>query len=169
MGSEMCIRDSPCTVNWRDISTENPPGVYRFLLNGPCPNKAYYPNEKRGHELLEYTLQTLSSNGFKTYVSYCTATVSLASKGFPSGYSESARVRVSACFQKTPNLRGGFRKGRLTNTPRRHRLADGQLSSLYAPLPSFQLVWRRLFDDELFRSSCLFERTFCAARRSDWS
>ena len=30
-----------------------------------------------------------------------------------------------------------FRKRRLTNTPRRHRLADGQLSSLYAPLPSF--------------------------------
>ena len=46
-------------------------------------------------------------------------------------------VRVSACLQKTPNLRDGFRKRRLTNTLRRHRLADGQLSSLYAPLPSF--------------------------------
>ena len=44
---------------------------------------------------------------------------------------------ASACPQKIPNLRGGFRKRRLTNTPRRHRLADGQLSSLYAPLPSF--------------------------------
>ena len=45
-------------------------------------------------------------------------------------------MRASACPQKTPNLRGGFRKRRLTNIPRRHRLADGQLSSLYAPLPS---------------------------------
>ena len=26
-------------------------------------------------------------------------------------------VRVSACPQKAPNLRGGFRKRRLTNTP----------------------------------------------------
>ena len=25
----------------------------------------------------------------------------------------------------------------MTNTPRSHRLADGQLSSLYGPLPSF--------------------------------
>ena len=33
-------------------------------------------------------------------------------------------------------IRGDFRKRRLTKTPRRHRLADGQLSSLYAPLPS---------------------------------
>ena len=65
---------------------------------------------------------------------------SVASKGFPSGYSKSACVRVSACSacpQKTPTLRGGFRKRRLTNTPRRHRLADGQLSPLYAPLPRF--------------------------------
>ena len=34
------------------------------------------------------------------------------------------------------SLRCGFVKWRLTNTPRRHRLADGQLSSLYAPPPS---------------------------------
>ena len=49
---------------------------------------------------------------------------------------ESVCVRVSACSLKTPNPRGGFRKRRLTNTTRRHRLADGQLTSLYAPLPS---------------------------------
>ena len=30
-----------------------------------------------------------------------------------------------------------FRKRRLTNTPRRHRLADGQLSLVYPPSPSF--------------------------------
>ena len=97
---------------------------------------------------------------------------SVASKGFPSGYSKSACVRVSACSacpQKTPTLRGGFRKRRLTNTPRRHRLADGQLSPLYAPPTTFQLVWGRLCDDVLLRLSCLFERTLCATRGSEWS
>ena len=38
-------------------------------------------------------------------------------------------VCLSACPQKTPNLRSGFRKRRLPeNTPRRHRFADGQLT-----------------------------------------
>ena len=59
----------------------------------------------------------------------------LEAKGFPSGYSK--RLCVSACTQKCPNLRRGFLKRRLTNIPRCHRLADGQLSSLYAPSPSF--------------------------------
>ena len=47
---------------------------------------------------------------------------------------------MSACTQKTqktPNLRCWFLKRRLTNTPRRHRLADGQLLSLYPPSPKF--------------------------------
>ena len=57
-----------------------------------------------------------------------------APKGFPPGYSKS--LYVSACTQNAPNLRC-FLKRRLTNTPRRHRLADGQLSSLYPPSPSF--------------------------------
>ena len=61
---------------------------------------------------------------------------SLDSNDFPSGYSKSLCVCASACTQKTPNLRCFFVKRRLTNTPRRRRLADGQLSSLYAP-PSF--------------------------------
>ena len=43
---------------------------------------------------------------------------------------------MSACTQKTPNL-PCFLKRRLTNTPRRDRLADGQLSSLHPPSPSF--------------------------------
>ena len=43
---------------------------------------------------------------------------------------------ASACIQKTPNLRCRFIKRRLTNTPRRHRLTDGQLSSLDRPSPS---------------------------------
>ena len=33
----------------------------------------------------------------------------------------------------------------------------------------FELVWRRLCDDVLFGSPCLFERTICATRGSDWS
>ena len=44
---------------------------------------------------------------------------------------------ASTCVQKTPNLRCRFRKRRLTNTTRRHRLAHGQLSSLYLPSLSF--------------------------------
>ena len=44
---------------------------------------------------------------------------------------------ASACTQKAPNLLRCFLKRRLTNTSRRHRLADGQLSSLYPPSPSF--------------------------------
>ena len=47
------------------------------------------------------------------------------------------RACVSVCTQKTPNLRCSFLKRRPTNTPRRHRLADGQLSSFYPPSPSF--------------------------------
>ena len=45
----------------------------------------------------------------------------------------SKSVCVSACANKNPNVRCWFLKRRLTNTPRRHRLADGQLSSLYHP------------------------------------
>ena len=45
---------------------------------------------------------------------------------------------MSACTQKPPNLRRcWFLKRRLTSTPRRHRLADGRLSSLHPPSPSF--------------------------------
>ena len=33
---------------------------------------------------------------------------------------------MSACLHKNLNLRGRFRKRRLTNTPRRNRLADGR-------------------------------------------
>ena len=36
-------------------------------------------------------------------------------------------------------------------------------------LTKFELVWRRLCDEVVFRSSCLFERTLCATRGSDWS
>ena len=44
---------------------------------------------------------------------------------------------MSACTQNAPNLRCCFLKRRPTNTPRGHRLANGQLSSFYAPSPSF--------------------------------
>ena len=76
---------------------------------------------------------------------------------------------VSAYLKKTPDLRGAFRKRRLTNTPRCHCLADGQLSSIYAPYRVRARVWRRLYGDVLFRSSRLFERTLCDIRGSDWS
>ena len=60
---------------------------------------------------------------------------SLASKDFPSGYSERVCVRL----QSDPDLRFFPIKRCLTNTPRRHRVADGQLSSPYPPSPSFSL------------------------------
>ena len=43
---------------------------------------------------------------------------------------------MSVCTKKTPDLRC-FLKRCLTNTPRRHHLPDGQLSSLYPPSPGF--------------------------------
>ena len=42
---------------------------------------------------------------------------------------------MSACTQKTPNLRFCFLQRCLTNTTRRHHLPDGQLSSPYPPSP----------------------------------
>ena len=68
---------------------------------------------------------------------------------------------MSAGLHKTLNPQGCFRKRRLTNTPRRHRVADGQLSSSYAPLPCFSLFGAASCD-VLFRSACLLERTVCA-------
>ena len=67
---------------------------------------------------------------------------------------------MSACTQKTPNLRC-FLKRRLTNTPRRHRLADGQLSSLYPPSPSLS-SFDAASDVVLFRFYFLFEHTITA-------
>ena len=56
---------------------------------------------------------------------------SLASEGFPSRYL--VFENVSACTQKAPNLRFLVLKRCLTNTPRPHRIANGQLSSLTHP------------------------------------
>ena len=86
---------------------------------------------------------------------------SLASKDFPSGYSKSVCVRLHSenseptmwFSQTTPD----------EHNLRRHRTAlriDGQLSSLYAPSPSFSSFGAAC--DVLFRSSCLFERTLTA-------
>ena len=63
--------------------------------------------------------------------------VSLEAQLLKASPADTGKVRVSACTQKNPNLRCGFLKRRLTNSLRRHRLADGQLSSLYAPSPIF--------------------------------
>ena len=45
--------------------------------------------------------------------------------------------------------------------PRRHRLADGELSSLCRPSPSFS-SFGAASDGVMFRSSCLFEQTLTA-------
>ena len=49
-------------------------------------------------------------------------------------------MRVSACPQKAPSLYRGIRKRRPMNSPRLHRLVNGQLSSHYAPLPSISAL-----------------------------
>ena len=60
---------------------------------------------------------------------------SLTSKGYPNGYSN-ACVCLPA-LRKLRTYDAVLSKRRLTNTPRCHRLADGQLSSLCRPSPSF--------------------------------
>ena len=60
---------------------------------------------------------------------------SLASKGFPSGYSKKCVCSPALRKPQTYDV-DLYLKRRLTNTPRRHRL-DGQLLSLYPPSPSF--------------------------------
>ena len=62
-----------------------------------------------------YTFKSFASIGFRRIFQKC--------------------VCASACTQKTSKLRCWFLKRRLTTTPRRHRLADIQLSYLYPPLP----------------------------------
>ena len=63
---------------------------------------------------------------------------------------------------RTPNLRCRFLKRRLTNTPRRHHLADDQRSSLCRPSARFS-SFGAASCDVLFRSSCLFEHTLAAS------
>ena len=50
----------------------------------------------------------------------------------------------------------------MTNTPRRHRLADGQLSSLYPPSPTFSSFGAASCDIVVFPSSSLVEHTHMA-------
>ena len=59
---------------------------------------------------------------------------SLASKGFPSGPSK--RVCPHP-LRKLRTYEAVFAKRRLTNTPRRHRLADGHISPLHSLPPRF--------------------------------
>ena len=67
---------------------------------------------------------------------------SVVSKGFPSGYSKRvclrvcARVCVRMLSEKSEPTRW-FSQMTPDEHPRRHRLADGQLPSLCAPIPSF--------------------------------
>ena len=92
---------------------------------------------------------------------------SLASKCFPGGYSKMC-ARVCARFHsETPNLRRGFVNDACEH-PRRHHVADGPLSSLYAPSPSLS-SFKDACDGVLFRLSFLFDHTLCATRASAWS
>ena len=88
---------------------------------------------------------------------------SLASKGFPGGYSKSVCVCACVCPLSLRNSEPTRWFSQMTpdEHPRRHHLADGPLSSppcrwpTLITLTKFELVWRRLCDDVLFRSSCL--------------
>ena len=65
-------------------------------------------------------VQSLKNNNDN--IRYITTSYSFTSRSFPT---DIRKVCVSACTQKTPNLRCWFFKRRLTNTSRRHRLVDG--------------------------------------------
>ena len=95
---------------------------------------------------------------------------SLASKGFPDGYSTGGCVCVSAFIGSSEPTRW-FSQMTPDEHPRRHRLADGPLSwptlITLSTLTNFELVWRRLCDDVLFRSSCIFYPTQLANRSFD--
>ena len=92
---------------------------------------------------------------------------SFASKGFSSGYSESvcACVRMSSENSEPTRWFSKTTPGEHPSTPPPCRWPA--LITLRTPT-KFQLVWRRLCDDVLLGSSCLFERTLCATRGSEW-
>ena len=61
---------------------------------------------------------------------------SLPSTEFVPSQASELQLCVSTCTRKIPNLL----EQPLTNTPRRHRLADGPISLLYPPSSSFSLI-----------------------------
>ena len=89
---------------------------------------------------------------------------SLASKGFPSGYSKSVCVRLHSENSEPTMLISQTTPDEHPPTPPPCRWPA--LITL-PTLGKFQLVWRRLRDVVLFRSSCLSEYTLtvvCALR-----
>ena len=84
---------------------------------------------------------------------------------FPDGYSTGGCV---SAFIRSSEPTWRFSQTAPDEHPRRHRLADGPLSSLQAPSPSLSSFGVACID-VLFHSSCLFQRTLCATRESDWS
>ena len=67
---------------------------------------------------------------------------SLASKGFPDGYSTGGCVCMRVCplSLRSSEPTRWFSQMMPDEHPRRHHLADGPLSSLYAPSPSFSSI-----------------------------
>ena len=94
-----------------------PPIVLDVRYHATTANPGWNPRKKRAG--FSFTINTTPLGGtlwkqskFKIpFEAYLT-------KAFPADNSKS----VSACHQKTPNLRGVFRKRRVTNTERRHVL-----------------------------------------------
>ena len=92
-------------------------------------------------------------------------TFRLASIGFPSGYLKNVFSHALRNSEPTRWFSQTMPDEHPTTPPPWRWPA---LFTLRTPT-KFQLVWRRLCDDVLFRSSCLFELTICATRGSDWS
>ena len=87
-------------------------------------------------------------------------TYQVASKGFPNGYSKKRKsARLHSENSKPMMLISQTRPDEHTPTPPPCRWPA--LITL-PTLANFQLVWHRLCDVVLFRSSCLFEHTLAA-------
>ena len=92
---------------------------------------------------------------------------SLASKGFPSGYSKSVCACVRMPSENSESMRWFSQTTPDEDPPTPPPCRWPALITLRTST-KFQLVWRRLCDGVLFRSSCFFQRTLCATRGSGW-
>ena len=124
------------TIRVSEISTPRPlpcmtppglPGKTPLPIlkeHAPTPPALRYAGMIRRHCCFTWRLVPCST----TVLNMCSFG-SLASKGFPDGYSTGDRVCVRF-HSATPNLRADFRKLTPEEHPLSHRLADGPLSSL---------------------------------------
>ena len=102
------------------------------------------------------------SGAFLAFFSFRT----LAFKGFPSECSKSVCVRLHSENSEPKTLVSQTTPDEHPPTPPPCR--SRALVTSRTPTKC-QLVWHRLCDDVLFRSSCLFKRTLCDTRGSTWS